>query len=155
MQLPNGTINPEYYVLEYPNWVNVIAITKGDEFVLIRQYRHALGETRFEIVAGCVDPIDATPMDAAKRELLEETGFGGGEWKQILLTSPNSSAMNNLCYSFLATGVERIDTQHLEATEDITVHLIPREQVLQMLQEGEFMQAMMVAPLYKYFYTQS
>ena len=52
VKLPTGVENPEFYVLEYPDWVNVIAITKEGEFVMIRQYRHGLGETRYERVPG-------------------------------------------------------------------------------------------------------
>ena len=52
VKLPTGAENPEFYVLEYPDWVNVIAITKEGEFVMIRQYRHGLGETRYELCQG-------------------------------------------------------------------------------------------------------
>jgi len=150
VQLPDGRINEEYYVLEYPTWINVIAITKDDQMVLIRQYRHGLQRTCFEIVAGCVEDGEA-PMDAAKRELQEETGFGGGEWQEIMVISANPSTNNNVSHCFLATGVERIGEQHLDSTEDIEVHLFSQEEVRQMLERGEFMQALMVAPLWKYF----
>ena len=52
VELPNGTIHPEYYVLEYPDWVNVIAITKDGKFVMVEQYRHGLDEIFTELVAG-------------------------------------------------------------------------------------------------------
>ena len=76
VKLPNGNIIPEFYVLEYPDWVNVIAITTDEKFVMIRQYRHGLGETRYELCAGVVDPGE-DPLTAAKRELYEETGYRG------------------------------------------------------------------------------
>lgn len=88
VQLPSGSIVPEWFVLEFPTWINVIAITKDGLFVMEDQYRHALGQTHFELVAGVVDEGE-TPLEAAKRELSEETGFGGGEWKLFLTTSPN------------------------------------------------------------------
>ncbi len=84
VRLPNGVENPEYYVLEYPNWVNIIARTREGKFILIRQYRHAYGETNYELVAGVIDPTDANPEAAARRELLEETGYAGGEWKLFI-----------------------------------------------------------------------
>ncbi|MBQ7056505.1 MAG: NUDIX hydrolase [Bacteroidaceae bacterium] len=148
--LPNGKIHPEYYVLEYPDWVNVIAVTKDDDFVLVRQYRHGIRQTCFELVAGVVEQGEA-PLDAAKRELLEETGFGGGRWTELMSIAPNASAMTNLSYSFLAVDVEKIDAQHLDETEDIDVYLYPKEKVYDMLSRGEFRQALMVAPLWKYF----
>ena len=63
--LPNGKIHPEYYVLEYPDWVNVIAVTKDDDFVLVRQYRHGIRQTCFELVAGVVEQGEA-PLDAVR-----------------------------------------------------------------------------------------
>lgn len=149
-QLPNGRINDEYYVLEYPTWVHVLAITKDGEMLIIRQYRHGLGRTCFEIVAGCVEPGES-PLDAAKRELAEETGYTGGEWQEVMQFTCNASAMNNITHSYVATGVERTTTQHLDATEDIEVYTFSKEEVKAMLQRGEFMQASMLAALYKFF----
>ena len=151
VRLPNGKINPEFYVLEYPTWVNIIAITTTGQFVLIRQYRHGIGETNFEIVAGvCEDGEE--PVDAARRELLEESGYGGGEWKELMAISGNSSTTNNLTHCFVATGVEHIGSQHLDATEDIEIHLVSRDELLAMLHRGDIKQALMAAPLWRYFY---
>ncbi len=150
-QLPDGRIMDEYYVLEYPTFVHVIAITKDGRMVIIRQYRHGLGRTCYEIVAGCVEPGEE-PLAACQRELLEETGYTGGEWSQQLVFSPNASAMNNLTYSFLAVGVEKTDTQHLDANEDIEVYTFTPDEVKTMLLRGDFMQGSMLAALYKYFY---
>lgn len=152
VRLPNGNENKEYYVLEYPDWVNVIAITTTGEFVFIRQYRHGLGETRFEIPAGVIDPTDPNPEAAARRELLEETGFTGGEWSLLTVLSGNASTTNNLCHCFIAEGVSQTDHQHLEATEDIEVVLLNREDVLKLLRKDEIKQSLMAAPLYKYFF---
>jgi 8-oxo-dGTP pyrophosphatase MutT (NUDIX family) len=149
-KLPTGVENKEYYILEYPDWVNVIAITKEGEFVMIRQYRHGLGETRYELSAGvCEEGED--PMESARRELYEETGYGGGEWQLWMTVSPNPSTSTNLTYSFLATDVECISTQHLESTEDITVHLLSEAEVRALLENDEIRQALMAAPLWKYF----
>ena len=77
IELPDGRLIPDYYVFEYPDWVNVIAITKEGKFVFIDQYRHGLGETDYEIPAGVAEPDDASMLAAAQRELAEETGYGG------------------------------------------------------------------------------
>ena len=74
VRLPDGRINPEYYVLEYPDWINVLAITEDGKFVLERQYRHGLGKTCYEIPAGVIEKGE-TPLEAARRELQEETGI--------------------------------------------------------------------------------
>ena len=153
-QLPDGRINDEYYVLEYPTWVHVVAVTKDGEMVIIRQYRHGLGRTCFEIVAGCVEEGE-DPLEAANRELLEETGYSGGEWHEAMQFSCNASTMNNITHSYVAVGVEKTADQHLDATEDIEIHAFSLEKVKEMLLNGEFMQASMLAALYKFFSFQS
>lgn len=151
VQLPNGSIIPSYYVMEYPAWINVIAITKEGKMIMERQYRHGLAEVDYELCAGVVDPTDATPMDAAKRELLEETGYGNGEWEQLMVTSVNPGTHTNLTYCFLATGVEKVMERHLEPTEDIAVELLDPEEVKELLEKNQIMQVLHVAPLWKYF----
>lgn len=150
VRLPDGVENKEYYVLEYPDWVNVIAITVDGKFVMERQYRHGLQWTGYEICAGVCESGE-NPLEAAKRELWEETGFGGGEWKLQMTISANTSTMTNLCHCFVATGVEQISEQHLEATEDISVHLLTVDEVRNLLVGNEIRQALMAAPLWKYF----
>ena len=151
MLLPTGREHPEYYILEYPTWVNIIALTPDDRMLLVRQYRPALDITRYELCAGVMDPSDASPLEAAQRELLEETGFGGGEWTKLMVVGPNPSAMNNVSISFLAHGVTKLCEPRLEETEDISVHLFSRDEVYNMLKVGQFAQALMVAPLWRYF----
>ena len=150
VQLPTGVIIDEYYVLEYPDWVNTIAITKDGKFVFVRQYRYAIGKTVNELCAGVVE-MGEDPMDAAKRELMEETGFGGGNWQGWMTISANPSTHTNLTHCYLATDVEPLGKQHLDQGEDLEPRIFSREEVLDMLQKGEIWQALMVAPLWKYF----
>ena len=150
-ELPDGRVNHEYYVLEYPDWVNVIAVTKDGQMILERQYRHALGKTCYELPCGVIEAGE-TPLEAARRELLEETGFAGGEWQEWMTLSPNPATSTNLAHSFLATGVEKVSDQHLDATEDIDVYLLDQDYVRELLTNNQILQALMAAPLWKYFY---
>lgn len=150
VELPNGVVNDEYYVLEYPTWVNVIAITEGGEFVMVEQYRHGLGGIFTELVAGVAEKGES-PLDAARRELLEETGYGGGEWELNTVVSANPGSQNNLSYSFIARGVRPVTVQHLDDTEDVLVRLVAEKDVFQMLVNDEVKQSLMAAPLWKYF----
>lgn len=150
VELPDGSIYDEYYVLHYPTWINVIAETEDGKLILERQYRHALDVVSMEICAGVVEKGE-TPLEGAQRELQEETGYIGGEWTELMTIAPNPSTMDNLCHCFLARGVRPTGHRHLDATEDIEVFCRTRAEVYDMLRNGEFLQAMMVAPLWKYF----
>ena len=101
-----------------------------------------------EIVAGVIEPGEQ-PEAAARRELEEETGYGGGNWRELMVLSPNPSTVTNIVHCFVATGVERTAAQHLDATEDIEVCLFSKDEVRQMLRRGEIMQALMAAPLWR------
>ena len=149
VRLPDGRINPEHYVLEYPEWVNIIAITREGEFVMVRQYRHAMDIVLDELCAGVVEEGEA-PIDAARRELLEETGYGGGTWREIMAVGQNPSICDNITHCFLAEGVELVDKQHLDATEDIEVLLLSRDEFEAMLRENRQLQALMAALMWRY-----
>ncbi len=151
VQLPNGQVHNEYYVLEYPTWVNVIAIRKDGKFVMVEQYRHGLCEVGIELCAGCAEEGEK-PVDAAKRELAEETGYTGGTWRLNTVISANPATSNNLSYCFIAEGVEQTEVQHLDRTEDIAIRIFSRDEVLEMLHADSFKQALMSASLWKYFY---
>lgn len=151
VQLPSGKIHDEYYILEYPTWINVIALTEDGDFVMVSQYRHGIGEIMTELVAGVAEKGEE-PLEAARRELMEETGFGGGEWSLFTKICANPGSMNNFSYSFIAKGVHKVSEQHLDDTEDVEVVIMKREDVLDMLKRDEVKQSLMAAPLWKYFY---
>ena len=150
LQLPDGRVVPEYYVLEYPEWVNVIAITKDGQFVMERQYRYGANSTNYEIPCGVMEEGE-TPLEAIQRELLEETGYGGGKWRELMAISANPTSMTNMTHCFVAEGVEKIAEQHLDETEELTVHLLSREEVLSLLRNNDMIQSLMIAPLLKFF----
>ncbi|WP_080238537.1 NUDIX hydrolase [Spirosoma rigui] len=154
VRLPHGGFIPDYYVFEYPNWVNIVAVTTDGRLILVRQYRHGIAGVHYELCAGTVDPIDGSTeaglLLAAQRELLEETGYSGGHWQPFMTLSANTGTHTNLNYTFLATDVVWQQAQQLDDTEDITVHLVTPEQAWAIVERGEMVQAMCVAPLLKY-----
>lgn len=141
----------DFYVLEYPTWVNVMAITDEGKYIIERQYRHGIGQEVYEICAGTCDEGEE-PLDAAQRELLEETGFGGGKWSLLGKFAPNPNSMNNWCYSFLAEGVYKQQEPQQEPTENIELNLFDKKEVVHLLLNGEIAEGVMAAPLLRYFY---
>jgi 8-oxo-dGTP pyrophosphatase MutT (NUDIX family) len=150
VRMPSGVEIPDFYVSELPDWVNVIAITKDNRFVVEEQYRHGIGQVCFELCAGEVKQ-DEDPLLAAKRELQEETGYAGGEWSYVGTYAPNASGANNFCHSFLAMGVEKQKEQQLERTEEIKVHLVTEQELKGLLMKNQIPEGVMAAPLWKYF----
>lgn len=149
VKMPSGVEMEDYYILEYPNWINVIAITEDGKFVLERQYRHGTQSVDYELCAGTFEEGE-TPIEAAQRELLEETGYSGGEWQLYCMSTPNPAAMTNTNYSFLAKGVKNTGSRHLEKTEDIKVQLVSFEELEKIVENNEIKQGQMLAPLWKY-----
>jgi 8-oxo-dGTP pyrophosphatase MutT (NUDIX family) len=148
-RLPTGREIPDYWISEYPPWVNVVAVTPRDELVLVRQYRPGLGAVHYEIPAGVVDEGEDIEA-AARRELREETGFGGGRWRLLTRLSANPALQNNITTSFLAEGVEPVEAAAPEQTEDLRVHLVKVDEALGLFDQGEMVQALHVAPLLRY-----
>ena len=151
VELPNGNVIPEYFVFEYPDWVNVIPVTEDGRIVLVRQYRHGIGRVCWEIPAGVVEKTDPTPLAGAQRELLEETGFSGGVWEELMQASGNPAAFNNITYCYVARGVRATDVPHLDAGEDLSWSLHTPDEVRALLERGAFVQSLMAAPLWKFF----
>lgn len=150
LEMPDGTIVPDYYVHEYPDWVNVIATTREGRLLLIDQYRPGIGETSYEIPAGVIEPSDPSPEAAARRELEEETGYGGGRWRELMVVAPNPATQNNFVHCFLAEEVEPLGEQRPDATEDIRTHLVTPAEMRELLASGAIRQALMAAPLWRY-----
>ena len=148
LMLPDGRVKDDSWSLEYPDWINVIAITKDGKYIFERQYRHGLDCVAWEIPAGVIEKGEK-PLAAARRELMEETGFGGGKLEPFMQLCPNPGTNNNIAHTFLACGVEHEGAQHFDANEDLDVYLLTAEDVRGILERGEIMQALMAAPLWR------
>jgi ADP-ribose pyrophosphatase len=146
---PDGQIVEPYYVMEYPDWAVGFPVTEDGRIVLTRQYRHALGEISIEMPGGCVDDTDATPEDAVRREMLEETGYAFEAVHYLGRTSANPSINSNLMHMYVATGGRLIQEQNLDHNEEIVVFTVSFEELYQLIEEKRIVQSMhMTAILY-------
>lgn len=151
VRLPSGVEMDDYYVLEYPDWVTVIAITEEGKYVMERQYRHGIKKTCYELCGGTVEKGEEI-IETARRELKEETGYEGGNWQFFSITAPNPAAMTNLCYTFVAKGVVKTTDQSLEKTEDIDVCELDEKELLEIMGSGQITQGDMLSPLWQWMY---
>jgi 8-oxo-dGTP pyrophosphatase MutT (NUDIX family) len=143
-KIPGGKIVEPYYVYEFPDWVTAVALSEEGKVIMVRQYRHGLGETCIETPGGCVDDTDANFEEAIKRELLEETGYSFSSYKYLGRISANPSTNNNLMHMFLATGGKKVAEQQLDPNEEIVVELYTIEEVKQLIRENKLLQSMHV-----------
>ncbi len=147
-QMPGGRILAPCYVLEYRPWVNVVALTRNQQIVLVRQYRHGVQQTVLELPGGTTDKRDATPLDAIKRELLEETGYVSDRVIQVGQFYPNPASHNNTVYGFLAFDVERVAVPHLDDTEQIETILMPLDDLIELAKRGGMAQSLHLSTLF-------
>lgn len=141
-ETPAGKIVEPYYVYEFATWVGALPITEDGKVIMIRQYRHALGETCIEIPGGCVDDTDKDFEAAIARELLEETGYHFSSYDYLGRISPNPSTNTNLLHMFLARGGVKVKEQQLDENEEIEVVLVSMEELKQLVRENKIVQSM-------------
>lgn len=145
-QLPDGRVMPRYYTFEFPDWVNVIPVTKNHELVLIKQYRHSAEQVFLEIPGGSTHLNESTSIrSAAARELLEETGYESKEWVECGSHYPNPAMQNNRLHTFLALNCDRVSEPQLDPYEDIEVVLFPIKEIVSLLEDGEFSHSLIAA----------
>jgi len=145
-ELQGGTIKDDYYVLEYPNWVNAIALTESNKIILVRQYRHAADIISLEVPGGVIDG-DEEPEFAIKRELLEETGYSFKTCKLVAELYPNPATANNRTFTYVLTGGIKTHEQHLDEHEILNVEEYTIEEVRRLIKDNKIAQALHVAAL--------
>jgi ADP-ribose pyrophosphatase len=145
---PDGKIVDPYYVMEYPTWVTGMGVTEDNKVLLVRQYRHALGEVCIELPGGCVDATDLNLEQAIRREFLEETGFEFEMAEYLGRTSANPSTNANLLHMFLLTGGKKVQAQELDSNEQIDVLLVTFKEFHELVRENKFIQSMHVTNIF-------
>lgn len=141
----------DYFVLEVVDWVNVIPLTPDNEVVLIELHRHGVDEPSLEIPGGMIDPGDPSPLAAAQRELLEETGYESDPLVPLGVVHPNPAIQNNRCYTFLAPNARPTADPSRDEGEFITVVRYPIPAVPELLKEGRITHSLVVAAFLWYF----
>ena len=164
-KLPNGEIFEPYYSYSRRDYVVIVATDEDGNYICVKQYRQGIRKVTTEFCAGGIerndgreygecrertketDKISEIPLEAAKRELKEETGYESDEWKHLLSIPSNATISDNYAHIFMAKNCRRVTGQDLDDTEFLNVETIGRKELDEMIKKGEFEQAVHILAL--------
>jgi len=139
----------DFFIIEPTNWVNIIALTENEEVILVKQYRYGIQNITLEIPGGMIDEGES-PEQAAKRELLEETGYESSHWQLIGITDPNPAIQNNKCHTFLAKNSKFTKSPNLDNTEEIEILNTPLKEIPKLIQGSYITHSLVITAFYYY-----
>lgn len=140
----------DFFVIECPDWVNVVAITPDSQLVMVEQFRHGTNTVELEVPGGVMDPQECDPVAAGQRELREETGFEGTAPRLIGCIYPNPAIQSNTCHTLLVEQCELRHPTEFDPSEDIQVRLIPLDTVPQLIASGRIRHSLVIVALSHY-----
>ena len=140
----------DFFVLECPDWVNVVPVTRDGRIVMIEQFRHGSNTTELEIPGGVMDPNERDPLVTGQRELREETGYEGSRARLIGRIYPNPAIQSNVCHTLLVEDCELRHELDLDHAEDIQVRLVPVARIPELMTSGAIRHALVMVALSHY-----
>jgi 8-oxo-dGTP pyrophosphatase MutT (NUDIX family) len=146
VRLANGHEIDDFCVLEAPDWAAVLCVTPQREVVLVRQYRHGVRSASLELPAGALERGE-DPLPAARRELLEETGYTSSAWQSLLTASVDPARQTATAHFFCALDAEPGAPRKLDASEDIETVLMPRDELLGAIEAGRLTHGIHIAAI--------
>ena len=153
-ELPDGRIMPNYYVMEFPDWVNIVPVTHDGKIIMVEQYRHASGKVHLEIPGGSTDSkgplgsiVKEDPKRGALRELVEETGYVPDDIRLVGKHYPNPAMQNNAMWTYIGFGCRKQGEPKPDPFEDIRVVELPVSEVYDRVRSGQIDHSIVVASL--------
>ena len=138
----------EVFILDCPDWVNVIAVTPDDHLVMVEQYRRGTNTVELEIPGGMVDREDGSPLVAGARELREETGYEGENARLIGRIFPNPAIMSNTCHTVLVENCRLRHPVEFDHGEDLVTRLVALAAIPRLVAERKIQHSLVVVALY-------
>ncbi|MES2332929.1 MAG: NUDIX hydrolase [Bacteroidota bacterium] len=146
-EFPDGRIIEPYYIVELPDWCNTIVVTKEERIILVRQYRYPVDQITFELPGGIMEKNEE-PIEAAKREMEEETGYTSDDIELLMQVAPNPAINDNTAYFFLARNAVPTAAKNFDAFEDIDVVSFSKKEIWELINENKIQHGVQVGPLY-------
>jgi 8-oxo-dGTP pyrophosphatase MutT (NUDIX family) len=137
------------FVIENPNWVNIVPITTDNHIILVEQWRHGTQSVHLETPGGLIDENESVE-ECSRRELLEETGYRARDIIRLATVHPNPAIQCNVQHYVLASGCEKVAEPAPDAAEDIEVHLVPLAQMPKLIEQGKITHALVINAFYWY-----
>ncbi len=153
--LPNGTLINDYYIIEKKDVVLVLALTNDNRIILKEEYRYPIDKITLELPGGTMNTGEEAPIEAAKRELLEETGYIGHEWKEFGILFDYPTRDTNRIYLFIARNIEQMSKQNLDISENIKCHLYSLNEVKELVINGKIDVSASVTTILKFINSSS
>ncbi len=152
-RFPNGTEFEPYYTYSRRNYVVIVASDEEGNYICVRQFRYGIKKVTTEFSAGGIERTDGKEygdndkavtedaLEAAKRELQEETGYVSNEWRHLITVPSNATIADNYAYIFEAKNCRRVSGQNLDDTEFLNVKKYTADEIETMIEKGDFQQA--------------
>ena len=147
-RFPDGSEFEPFYNYTRRNYVVIIASDTDGRFLCVRQFRHGINRVTTEFCAGGIELTDDRELEAAKRELKEETGYESDEWQHLLTVPSNATMADNYAHLFIAKNCRKVSMQQLDDTEFLNVELHTAPEIEELIASGEFCQAIHVLAWY-------
>jgi 8-oxo-dGTP pyrophosphatase MutT (NUDIX family) len=147
---PKDVLGKNFSILQCPDWVQTLAVTPDEKAVLVRQYRQGTREISLELPGGVIEP-GQTPLEAGRRELMEETGYAAEAFHQLAAFRPNPAIQTNTAYAFVADNAVLSGPTNFDPNEDLDLVLAPLEELRDLVLQGKIDHVIMVAAILFYF----